>query len=162
MRFADTPLIVDGGLFVQRFRNWFEQLVWPVTFAELAVSFVLYTASSLPVFSKALGWRLPPLTDECIVQVASASRVMAATFRWLISAGFFPVQLQCRRVRSLGALGYKVNQAFAAGLSVRPQLDCRVTECLKLLFHQGHRRRCLSQVLHVAVGETDLPISLLG
>ncbi len=52
------PLFVAGGLFLRCFCFWFSQLVWPhdavaegpgVSFVELAISFLVDTATPLPV-----------------------------------------------------------------------------------------------------------------
>ncbi len=105
-------------------------------FVELAISFVIQTASALPIFLCGQGWVFPLFADECTVHEASAARVVASMIRVCLRTGQVPQQVSCCRVPTLESLGYKGNRACSAGLTVRPLLAPRVAEVLRVVFHQ--------------------------
>ena len=145
---ADEPVAEDPG----------------VSFAELAILFVLETTSLPPQWCDG-SWVLPALTHSVDFVLADIARVVGAMFKFIIQHGAL-AGTACIRVRTLALVGYKCNRGFTAGLDRRPAIrDARVRDVLRCIFHCGgeadYRRKAMSKGCRLDVGPFQLPVALV-
>ncbi len=127
---ARHPAAVAESKAFARFLWWASRLKWAtepidedpgVSFAELAILFVLETASLPPLWCDD-SWVLPELMSSVEFVLADIARVVGALFKFVVQNGAL-AGTACIRVRTLALVGYKCNRGFSAGLSRRPAIS---------------------------------------
>ena len=165
---ASHPLCAGDGLFAARFVMWFETRLWPaschddgvgISFVELAIAFVLETATPLPCWTRADGWHLDGRTPVINFRLVSAARVVQSVVKFCIESGSVSRELCVGSVSSLGAFGYHMNSGRSSGLLTRPAMEQRavVASALRRVYHR-HR----SGSHHSASVIPDVVSSCLG
>ena len=142
-----TPLDFPyGEVFYQRFRNWWNGLVWghgpPTSLLELYIDFSLFTVSQVPV---GIGYRKYALRDQSTLADVQESSLLTQSKTWIQIIKWFqkhqhgsmPCPIQSK-LRALHPFGYSI-PCLGFPLRVRWQAGVDTADSLWRYFHHGDK-----------------------